>query len=182
MTYLLFGSIGFIVGGPVAATIGCVVLFAWSRWRTTSRETPPPPPLRLVLILLLVELRSGQSVLGALQRSAVALPEHRGLTRVARVAAVSGLTAAVTHSPNDLRPVVAQLARAQASGAALVSTVRRLLEDDLRDERSRRLEKAKSLPARLMVPVTLLMLPGVVLLVYGPSLVNLYQELFTTWP
>ncbi len=164
----------------IAATT-LLVLAGWLAWRRRA-EPVEEPPLRIVLVLLLVELRSGQSVLGALQRSATALPDHAGLARVARVAAVTGLTAAVAHAPDDLRPVVAQLARAQASGASLVGTVRRLLEADLAEERSRRLARTRSLPARLMIPVTLLMLPGTVLLVYGPSVVDLYHGLFSAWP
>jgi hypothetical protein len=140
-----------------------------------------PEPVRLVLIMLLVEIRSGQSVLGALQGASAALPEDDGLNRVARVAAVSGLRDAVEHATPALRPVMAQLARAQRSGSPLVGTVRRLIEDDLSAERARRLAKARTLPTRLMLPVTLLMLPGLVLLLYAPSLIGLYEDLLGAW-
>lgn len=146
-----------------------------------GREATPPPPLRAVLILLLVELRSGQSVLGAIQETARVLPEHQGLRIVARVAAVSGLNVAIAHAPVEIRPVIAQLARAQRSGSSLSGTVRRLLEEDLAEERSRRLARARSLPTRLMVPVTLLMLPGLVILLYAPSLLGLYRDLLGGW-
>jgi hypothetical protein len=33
------------------------------------------------------------------------------------------------------------------------------------------------LPVKLMLPVTLLMLPGLVLLLYGPSLLGMFSEL-----
>lgn len=181
MRIVIAAAVGMLAAGPIGAVGGGLGVLTWD-WSGRFRNRPQPPPLRLVLILVLVELRSGQSVLGALQGAAHALPEHQGLTRVSRVAAVSGLTTALNHAPEDLRPVVAQLARAQSSGASLVGTVRRLLEEDLRNERARRLARTRSLPTRLMVPVTLLMLPGILLFAYGPSLVNLYQELFTTWP
>jgi hypothetical protein len=76
---------------------------------------------------------------------------------------------------------MAQLARAQRSGSPLVGTVRRLIEDDLSAERARRLAKARTLPTRLMLPVTLLMLPGLVLLLYAPSLIGLYEDLLGAW-
>ncbi len=181
MRYVLAGSLGLTLAGPPGALIGCVGQLVWTRLRSRA-DQPGPPPRRVVLIILLVELRSGQSVLGALRNCATALPEHRDLARVARVAAVSGLAQAVEHAPDDLRPVVAQLARAQRSGSSLAGTVRRLLDDDLKEERTSRLSRARSLPARLMIPVTLLMLPGVVLLLYGPSLFSLYTDLFSVWP
>jgi hypothetical protein len=132
-------------------------------------------------MLLFVELRSGRSVLAALQSTASLLPHDRDLGRVARVAMVSGLTAAIEHANPRLRPVISQLARAQRSGSSLSGTVRRLIEEDLAEERASRLARARALPARLMVPVTLLMLPGLVLLLYGPSLVRLYQDLLGQW-
>lgn len=180
MTAVLAAGVGLLLGGPLGAAVGVSAVLVVRRLRGSKRD--PTTPLRLVLILILVELRSGQSVLGALQHASAALPEHRGLDRVSRVAAVSGLTRAMAHAPDDLRPAVAQLARSQSSGASLVGTVRRLLEEDLREERARRLARTRSLPTRLMVPVTLLMLPGIVLFMYGPSLVNLYEDLFTAWP
>lgn len=156
------------------------IVLRWRRRRRSGR--PHPPSTRLILILLLVELRSGLSVLAAIQGASNALPDHVGLMTVARMASVNGLTAAVGHAPDSIRPVVAQLARAQRSGSSLSGTVRRLIEDDLADERARRLARARSLPTRLMVPVTLLMLPGLVILLYTPSLLGLYRDLIGGWP
>lgn len=137
--------------------------------------------VRLVLLLLLAELRSGQSVLGALQGAARSLPDDRALLVITRVSAVAGLSTAVGYAPTELRPLIAQLARAQRSGASLGGTVRRLLEEDLAAERSRRIARARALPTRLMIPVTLLMLPGIVLLLYAPSLLGLYRDVAGGW-
>jgi hypothetical protein len=138
---------------------------------------PEATPHRLVLVHLLVGLRAGQSVLGALQSAAAALPDDRGLSRVARVATVSGLLEAVPTADDGLRPVIVQLARAQRSGAPLAGTVRRLIDDDLAERRAARLARARSLPTRLMVPVTVLMLPGLVLLLYAPALMGAFTQL-----
>jgi pilus assembly protein TadC len=171
-------SLGLMVGGPFGAIVGGVIPFAVSRIRATRVK---PPATRLVLLLLLVELRSGLSVLASLQHVSASLPAHADLRRVSRVATVSGLTASISHSGPDLRPVVSQLARSQRSGGSLSSTVRHLLERDLAEERTRRLAKARALPVRLMLPVTLLMLPGLVLMLYAPSLIGLFDELTGAW-
>jgi hypothetical protein len=55
--------------------------------------------------------------------------------------------------------------------------VRSLLDADIAAERSRRLERARSLPVRLIIPITLLVLPGMVLLLYAPSLLRLFADL-----
>jgi hypothetical protein len=144
-------------------------------------SVPPEPPLRLVLTLLAVEIGAGQSVLGALQNAAVALPDHVHLSRAARLATVTGLSESVVQAGAQLSPVLAQLARAQRSGASLTATLRRLIDEDLVTERGRRLAKARALPTRLLVPLTLLMLPGLVLLLYAPSLIALYHELTGAW-
>jgi hypothetical protein len=149
--------------------------------RSLHRGAPGEIPLRLVLTLLLVEIEAGQSTLGALQNAAASLPGHQSLGRVARVATVSGLSDAAEHASGRLRPVVTQLARAQRSGASLAATLTRLIETDLADERARRLARARALPTRLLVPLTLLMLPGLVLLLYAPSLIALYEELTGSW-
>lgn len=160
-----------------------ILAVAAALWLLTGRRPKPRrPPVRLVLLVVLVEIRSGRSVLAALQEAASRLPAHAGLTRVARVAAVAGLSNAVAYADDELRPLVAQLARAQRSGASLTVTLHRLIDEDLAEERSGRLGRARSLPTRLMLPITLLMLPGMVILVYGPSLLGLFDDLVAGLP
>lgn len=178
MISLVSASIGLVLAGPFGALLGGVAPLFGSRLsssRTSARET------RVILVLLLVELRSGSSVLAALQRAAVALPAHPDLRRLSRVATVSGLTASIDCA-GELRPLVVHLARAQRSGASLSTVVRHLLEQDLAADRAARLARARSLPVRLMVPVALLMLPGLVLLLYAPSLLSTLEGLTGALP
>jgi hypothetical protein len=154
--------------------VGACLPFAWARLRSRPE---PDPPITLVLLLLLVELRSGLSVLAALIGVARALPGYESLRRVTRVALVAGLVAAVPYADDRLRPVVAQLARAQRTGASLSGAVRRMLDTELLEQRARRIARARSLPVRLMVPITLFMLPGLVLLLYAPSLLGMFEDL-----
>lgn len=174
MRLLLAASIGVMAAGPLGGVVGALLPPVWARLR---RERVPRPPVRVVLLLLLVALRSGSSVLAALIEVSEMLPEHDNLRTVARVARVSGLLSAIPHADDDLRPVVAQLARAQRSGASLSEAVRRMVETELSAERARRIARARTLPVQLMIPVTLLMLPGLILLLYAPSLLTMFQDL-----
>jgi hypothetical protein len=133
--------------------------------------------LNLVLMLLLIELRAGASVLAALIATSESLPDYDSLRTVARVSRVSGLMSALPYADEALRPVLSQLVRAQRSGASLAGSVRRLLEGALASERARRLTRARTLPTRLMIPVTLLMLPGLILALYAPSLLDTFEDL-----
>lgn len=176
---VLSAALGSIVGGPVGALVGGSI--AWMA-RSRSARPAPDPEARLVMMLLLVELRSGMSVLAALQSVAARLADYEALRRVSRVATVSGLLSAMPECDDSLRPIVAQLARAQRSGASLSSAIRRLLDQDLARFRAARLARARALPVKLMIPVTLLMLPGLVLLLYAPGLIRTFDQLTGSWP
>lgn len=174
MRHVLGASVGVIFAGPVGGVVGAMLSLAWSR---LIRARVPETSISLVLLLLLVQLRSGLSVLAALIEVADSVPRYESLRIVARVARVSGLVAAIPYADERLRPVVAQLARAQRSGASLSGAVRRMLETELASQRSRRVARARTLPVRLMIPVTLMMLPGMILLLYAPSLLGMFEDL-----
>lgn len=174
MRAVVLASVGLAVGGVPGALAGVGVHGLISlRHRSLRREQP----LRPILILLLVELRSGRSSLGALQAVAAAFPEHRHLVLASRVATISGLTHAVAVTHGEMRRVVSQLARAQRSGAALADTVRSMIESDIAADKARRVARARTLPIRLMIPITLLLLPGLVLIFYAPAILRLFEEL-----
>jgi pilus assembly protein TadC len=172
-------ALGSIVAGPVGALVAALAAL-WTRARA-NRPDPDPEP-RVVMLLLLVELRSGRSVLAALQSVASRLPHYEELRRVTRVATVSGLVSSIPECDESLRPIVSQLARAQRSGAPLSSAVHRLLDQDLARHRTVSLARARALPVKLMIPVTLLMLPGLVLLLYVPDLLRTFGQLTGSWP
>lgn len=172
-------SLGLMMGGLPGVTVG--VVGSWL-WLQRDKRPAPPPQRRLVMMVLLVELRSGLSVLAALQSTAARLPDYEPLRRVTRVATVSGLVSALPESDDSLRPILAQLARAQRSGSSLASAVRRMIDQDLARQRTEKLAKARTLPVRLMIPVTLLMLPGLVLALYAPALIRTFSQLTGSWP
>ena len=174
MTAVVMGSIGLVVAGLPGAVLG-VCLHAGFRLRDRLRKQPSL--LRPILIVLLVELRSGRSVLGALQTVSGSFPGHAELRLAARVATISGLREASLLMSGEMKGVLSQLARAQVSGAALGDTVRSMIEADIAAEKARRVARSRSLPVRLMLPITLLLLPGLVLLIYAPSMLRLFQDL-----
>lgn len=174
MKSVLGASVGVAVAGPVGGLVGGLIPLVWTTWVTRPTPTPPTP---LVLLLLLVELRSGRSVLAALIAVSESLPTYISLRTVARVSLVSGLVSALPYADEALRPVIAQLARAQRSGSSLAGSVRRMLDAGLAADRTRKVARARTLPMRLMIPVTLLMLPGLVLFLYAPSLLGMFEDL-----
>jgi hypothetical protein len=55
-----------------------------------------------------------------------------------------------------------------------------LIEADIAAEKARRVARSRALPVRLMLPITLLVLPGMVLLLYAPSMLRVFEELSGT--
>lgn len=173
MRHVVAAAVGLAVGGPWAALLLAGCSFAFD----LRRPARPLLAVRPVLVMLLVELRSGSSILFALQKAAAAFPDHRQLVLGARVATVSGLTAAVSSTSGEVRRLLAQLARAQRSGASVTGVIHSMLDADIAAERAKRLARARGLPVRLMLPISLLILPGLVLLLYAPSLLRLLGEM-----
>jgi pilus assembly protein TadC len=166
--------VGLALGGLPGSLLAFVAAYGWHRRR---RPIPVESDLRLFLLLMQIELRSGQSVLGALREVSALIPDDTELRRAARMATVAGLGAAQASQHGPLRGVLAQLGRAQRSGSSLEGTLTRLLDQQLAEERAHRLARARALPVKLMIPLTMVMLPGLVLLLYAPSLLGTIRDL-----
>ena len=173
MSFVIAAAVGLAVGGPLAAVVFPLVVLVVTR----IRNRPHKVPIRPVLLLVLVELRAGRSVLSSLQAASATFPHQTDLSRASRVASVSGLSATVETAPGDIGRLVSQLARCQRSGSPAADTVRSILESDISAERTRRIERARGLPIRLMIPMALLVLPGMILLLYAPTLMRMWQDM-----
>ena len=173
MTILLASAVCLALLGPLPAGLLALSLLLARH----PKKRPTEPSIRPALLIVLVELRAGASPLSALQRASATLPGYSGLTRAVRVATVKGLSGALESTSGTVGRLVAQLARCQRSGAPAVEVVRSLLESEIESGRARRIERARRLPIRLMIPVALLVLPGVVLLLYAPALIRLWQDM-----
>lgn len=162
-----------VLGGPIAVLVTGAGMLIWRR-RSILRTSLP---LRPVLMMMLVELRSGLSILAGLQSVSRSFPDQRTLAASVRVATVSGLDEAVASANGPIKVMLAHLARSLSAGGSGADAIRRMLDSDIAREKAARLARARSLPVQLMVPLTLFLLPGVMLVSYGPTLVALIDDL-----
>lgn len=88
---------------------------------------------------------------------------------VLRRAVGRGLAAALAESTGHGRRLYLICARAVTTGAPLGAALDAFVAELRADERAARLEAARRLPVRLMIPLALLILPGFVLLTVGPA-------------
>lgn len=99
------------------------------------------------------------------------------IENVLRQARRSGMGSALAAGGSVTAPLLARLAAAQASGAPMAGAVEAHLEARRLQRRAESLERARTLPIKLMIPVTLLILPGILLLAIGPELLARLPDL-----
>ncbi len=106
---------------------------------------------------------------------------HPGLTddvgAVLRAARTSGLGPALGRAEGPLAPLAVHLARAQSTGAALGVAIDSFADRLETEVRTRMLERVRTLPIRLVVPLTLLLLPGFLLVVVAPGVLDVVADL-----
>jgi pilus assembly protein TadC len=158
-----------LLGGPA---IGRRLAAALRARRGRSRR-PAGDVLELGRLLLLA-LSAGLPTAAAFSLAAGRLggPVAGEVDDLLRRARARGLAAALADTAGPLGELASRLARAHLSGASVQQAVEAFLHVRLADERARRLERARSLPVKLIVPVSLLLLPGFVLLVFGPTFLD----------
>jgi hypothetical protein len=129
--------------------------------------------------LVLMGLTAGLSLAGALELAARHVSPELALEvrKVLRGARRSGLGAALGEANGVARRLYLLLARAQLTGAPSGQAVAAFVHEHRDAERTRRLEAARRLPVRLMVPLALCILPGFVLLTVAPSVLGSLRRL-----
>jgi hypothetical protein len=129
--------------------------------------------------LVLLALRAGESVQGAIALAAEEADPVTGaaLRRVAHRSRVAGLAGALSGAGTGLAPMIEVLARSEAVGSPVAAELASHLRQSDRDEHMAAVARARSAPVRLALPLTLLILPGVVLMTVGPSIVATVAEL-----
>ncbi|MGH8875039.1 MAG: type II secretion system F family protein [Acidimicrobiia bacterium] len=183
-----------LLGEPV---VGAVAGAGWLGWwlvarmgarRARARESEEA--VDALARVLVISLSAGLPLAAALEMSVPQLPdpvsgEVRAVLRRARrhgIAAALSQPAAIPGCPGSLpdqycRRLFLQLARAQLTGAPVAATVAGFLEGRRSAARSRALEEARRLPVKLLVPLTLLVLPGFIALTVGPTFVSTLRRL-----
>ncbi|MGZ8753551.1 MAG: type II secretion system F family protein [Acidimicrobiia bacterium] len=129
--------------------------------------------------VLFIALSAGLSVAAALEFAAnevgpAAAGEIRSVLRNARH---RGLAVALSEADGATGRLFAVLARSQLTGASAVKAVAAFVDEERRDRRARAAEAAQRLPVKLTVPLALLILPGFVLLTFGPTVIATVQRL-----
>lgn len=160
-----------------AAALLVAVVLLGRRPRRARRSGPVDAPL--VGRLVLVGLGAGLSVEGAIELAADEADPvtAAAVRRVAHRARHAGIGAAVDDADAALVPLLRVLARAAAVGAPVAAEVAAHLREVDRDRRARALAATRSLAVRLALPLTLLVLPGVLLLTVAPTLVATLADL-----
>ncbi len=165
---------------PPAAAVWAVWKLIVRRRAVSVRRRQAHHDVEVLARALMIAFAGGLSLTVALTEARPLLGDAVGdevdaLLRVARRSGLGpGLVAAAGAHTSDL---FRRLAASHASGAPMIRGVEAFLEGRRIEERSRALTRARTLPTRLIVPVALLILPGLVLLMLGPLFVERLGDL-----
>lgn len=132
--------------------------------------------------LLSIGLAGGLSLPVALEESRPLLGKVVGqeVESILRLASRRGLGAglAIGAGPHT-SDLFLRLATAHSSGAPMLRGVEAFLERRRIEDRAQLMTRARTLPTRLIIPVALLILPGLLLLILGPVIVERIGSMLT---
>lgn len=174
MTDVIAASLGVIVAGFPGGLVVLVVLRT-IRWRHLRRSRPEADPMA-VAARLLVSVGAGIPMIPALEAAARQSGSAAEIGVVVRRSHRLGASVALASGEGPLAPLLRRLADAALSGAPVEPAIRSYLDTERRRRHAAAIERARRLPVRLMIPMTLLVLPGFVLMVYGPELIGLVTD------
>lgn len=170
MKRLMVASLGHIAGGLPLAIAAVSVVELWPRLRRRRTETDPIE----VAARLLVLVGAGLPIVSALEMAAPSVP---GVAEVTRRARRVGSAVALAAASGPLERLLRRLADTAASGSPPEPAIRSFIDTERRRRHTEAVERVRRLPIRLMVPMTLLVLPGFVVMVYGPAFIDLVTSL-----
>lgn len=171
MRRVVAGTCGVILGGLPGGLAAIVLTELGPRLRRPCGAAPDPMELAARLLVL---IGAGLPLTTALEVAAGSEPHLEPLARRARRL---GSAAALASAQGEFAPLLRRLAHASASGSPPEPALRAYIEMERRRRQTEAVERARRLPVRLMVPMTLLVLPGFVVLVYGPAFIDLVTSL-----
>ncbi|MDE0673510.1 MAG: type II secretion system F family protein [Acidimicrobiia bacterium] len=163
----------------MAAGLGVV---CWSLRRYTHRNHPPGDEDIIAFgRLLVVPLTGGMSLANALtMASQEAHPQLRAeVARLLRRSRQEGMATALAASGGLLGELFRRMAGAHSSGTSPVRAVLTHVENLHSQVRTESLSRIRSLPVTLAVPLTLLIVPGFLLVLVGPSVVSRLAEMLS---
>ncbi|GIU91176.1 MAG: hypothetical protein KatS3mg011_0082 [Acidimicrobiia bacterium] len=160
--------------------LGALLVLGWRPRRLpklvgTRRDDPVLATARL----LSLGLTAGLPLASALHRTTEETGVGRELAALTRRATAVGLAQALVETEGELAGLARLLARAQLSGAPLTEAVGAFIRARTLESRTERLRRIRTLPVTLLVPLSLMLLPGFVVLVMGPVVATQISELWS---
>lgn len=122
--------------------------------------------------LLSVCLSAGLPLTAAMEIAGEEVEVGDEVRDILRKARNLGMARALLTSGGQLSALAGQLARSHLSGAPIQDAVRAFVATRRAEHRFRALETARTLGVKLIVPVALMLLPGFIFLVFGPTVVE----------
>jgi len=126
--------------------------------------------------LMLIGMTAGLPLAAAIGLAADELGSVE-LRHVIRASKIHGVARALATATGPSGPLFRRLARAHMTGASTVGTVAAFIADRRTARRTETLEKLRRLPVALTVPLTLLILPGFIILTLGPTVASIVRQL-----
>jgi len=167
-----------VLVAPVPTVAVAFLVFTISRFQSAARASRAVGAEREACFeaseLIALGLAGGLSVAAAHQVALTYVaPEARvALGRLVRSMKDRGTRAALIADDGPMSAASQVLATAAVSGAPALPALEGHLEVEAHRRHSERAEAARKLPVRLLLPLTLLVLPGFVLLTVGPTVVG----------
>lgn len=129
--------------------------------------------------LVLIGLTGGLGLRPALEMAARHVGGELGeeAVQVLRRSRVHGLAESLAVADGYGRPLYRVVARATMTGASLEDQVRRLADDVHAERSAAELEAVRKLPVAMLLPLTLLILPGFLLLTIAPAILDAFGRL-----
>jgi len=164
--------------GPMALLAGILLLRKRFRARTAARKLAREDAA-LLADLTALALTGGLGIQPALELAAGAVggqiaDEVEALLRRARVEGIATAMAGARGAGRELYRVIG---RAITTGSALLDQVIRVADELHADLGAKRLEHVRKVPVALLFPLTLLILPGFLLLTIAPALLDAFTHL-----
>lgn len=153
--------------------------FSTGRFRRRRRRQVD---VLLVARLLALSIASGQPIGSGLQEIATLLPSFEAgeVEKVIGRTRSVGVARALVETPGPLSDLAARLAQAHLSGAPATAAIDAFVTSMHDVARYRSVEEARIVGVKLTLPLTLLLLPGFILLTIGPYVMDQLGPLLGT--
>jgi len=163
---------------PAWAILGAAV-WGWRRFRRRAAvERRARAEVAALAEMATVGLTGGLGIQQALQLAAETLtgPVGAEAERVLRRMQIDG-TAACFAAEGAVADLFRTVGRSMRTGAPLLNQVTRLADELHADLAAERMQAARKLPVAMLFPLTLLILPGFLLLTVAPALLDAFGQL-----